>query len=115
MKLYDEHTNDEIVAELGRRLQQLRIASELTQAELAARAGVTRSTVQRIERGDSVQLDSLVRLLRPLRRIDALDVLLPEATRSPIAEVEGRGPGRKRVRASTADSTAGDVWTWGEE
>lgn len=118
MMLFDQQTDAETTAELGRRLARLRINADLTQAQLAERAGVTRSTVQRFERGGSIQLESLIKLLRPLGRIDALAALLPEEIRSPIAEFEGRGKERKRVRArrggvATSDDAA--TWSWGDE
>lgn len=120
MKLDGQLLDGEITAELGRRLARLRISAELTQAQLAERAGVTRSTVQRFERGDSIQLESLIKLLRPLGRLAALDPLLPEEIRSPIAEFEGRGKQRKRVRPrrANADGATGagvSTWTWDDE
>lgn len=91
---------------MGRRHKELRISAGLTQSELAERAGVTRSTVQRFERGDSIQFDSFVRLMRALGRIEALDLVLSERVRSPIAELEAQGRRRQRVRRR-ADADAG--------
>ncbi len=54
---------------VGDRLRAARIQANLTQEDLAHRAGVSRNVVQRIERGDpeAPRLSSLWRLARELR------------------------------------------------
>lgn len=117
----DDHISDAaIVAELGRRLAAHRVARSLTQAEFADRAGVARSTVQRIERGESIQLASFVKILRALGRVDALDAVLAPNVRSPLADLERDRSRRKRVRhGSGGQRPGGDAgtapWTWGDE
>jgi len=115
--LINQINDDDALAELGRRVVAHRIARNLTQGELADLAGVGRSTVQRIEGGDSIQLSSFVKLLRALDRLDALDAVLSPDVRSPLAELERERTRRRRVRhkrgaEETAETTA---WTWGEE
>lgn len=94
----DATTDFGVLAELGRRVALHRIARDMTQAQFADQAGVARSTVQRIERGDSIQLSSFVKILRVLDRLDALDAVLVPEIRSPIAELERQRARRKRVR-----------------
>lgn len=96
--LLRESTDPEVVAELGRRVAEHRVALDLTQTQLADAAGVARSTVQRIEGGESIQLVSLVKLLRALGRLDGLDALLMPDTYSPIAALEQQRGRRQRVR-----------------
>src|ERR1700712_867085 len=112
---YDELTDDAVVAELGRRVAAQRIAAGLRQDDFAKRAGVARSTVQRIEGGESVQLSSLVKLLRALDRLQALDTVLEAELPSPLAELQRERSRRKRVRrapgAESRDAAPG--WTWG--
>jgi len=113
--------DDAIVVELGRRIALHRVGLNLTQGELADRAGVARSTVQRIERGDSIQLSSLVKLLRAVDRVDALDALLAAQLRSPVAELRRQRERRQRVRHRRRDqgeppsTSDGGTWTWGDE
>lgn len=114
-------SDDAIVAELGRRIALHREGLNLTQGEFADRAGVGRSTVQRIERGDSIQLSSLVKLLRAVGRVDALDAVLAAELRSPVAELQRQRERRQRVRHRHGDSeqpppaSEGPAWTWGDE
>jgi len=118
----DHISHEGSVAELGRRVAAHRSARNLTQGELADRAGVARSTVQRIEGGESIQLASFVKLLRALDRLDALDAVLAPEIRSPLADLERERvrARRRRVRHKRGDRGAppadaeGAPWTWGD-
>lgn len=50
-------------AEFGERIRTLRRNKGLRQDELADRIGVTRMTISRLERGESVSVDTAVRAL----------------------------------------------------
>lgn len=110
MKISRELNDDAVLAELGERLAHRRIQQGLTQATLSRQAGVSRSTVDRLERGHSVQLNNLVRVLRALGLLDSLDVLLPPATPTPMELLEREG---KRKRAPRRKASGGK-WTWGD-
>jgi|SRR5580692_2894513 transcriptional regulator with XRE-family HTH domain len=115
----DELTTDAaVLAELGRRLARHRLERNWTQAELAANAGIGQATVQRAERGESVQMTSMIKLLRTLELLGGLDVALPESIDLPIAQLEraqrklrGRASGRRRRRTESSEQP----WRWGEE
>jgi transcriptional regulator with XRE-family HTH domain len=117
---FDYTTDAAVLAELGRRLERHRLERNWTQAVLAAEAGVGQATVQRAERGESVQMTSMIKLLRALGLLAALDVAIPESIDLPIAQLErdqrkrrrrasGRGRGRKRAEPDE------QPWRWGEE
>ncbi|MBF6619563.1 MAG: helix-turn-helix transcriptional regulator [Patulibacter sp.] len=91
-------TDDAILASLGERLAHARLRRDLTQLELAAEAGVGKTTVERIEGGKSVTLANFVRVLRALDLVEELLRIVPEATLRP-AELAQRS-GRERRRAS---------------
>jgi transcriptional regulator with XRE-family HTH domain len=113
---YDQLLTDSAVAEeLGARLERARLAQNLSQEELAERAGLGRATLQRLERGDAVQLGSLLKVLRVLGLLDALEALVPEEVRSPLADLDRRGrPARQRAtgRRARADAPAPPAWRW---
>ncbi len=119
----DELTTDAaVLAELGRRLERHRLARNWTQAETAAAAGIGQATVQRAERGDSVQMTSMIRLLRTLGLLGALDIAVPESIELPIAQLEReqrrtrrRARGRRGRPSTRPVGPAERSWTWGEE
>ncbi len=77
----------EVCHQLGQRLRAQRLALLLTQAELAARAGVSTGTVRTLEATGLISADSLVRLALVLGQADALQNLFELPVQS-IAQME---------------------------
>lgn len=118
MHLDELLTPSAVLDELGNRLARHRLARNWTQAEMAARAGVGQATVQRAERGQSVQMTSMIKVLRTLGLLGGLDVAVPESIRLPIAELERerhKQRQRARRRADTPHESPEKPWTWGDE
>jgi transcriptional regulator with XRE-family HTH domain len=116
---FDELMTDAaVLAELGRRLAQHRLERNWTQADVAAAAGLGQATVQRVERGESVQMSSMIKLLRTLELLGAVDAAVPESITLPIAQLE-REQRRTRRRASGGrgpNAPPPDTrWRWGDE
>lgn len=87
-------TDREILERLGSRFRALRKARRLTQQEAAERAGLARSTVSELERGENSTLDTVIRLLRVYGSLDALDGFIPEPEISPMARLRERDRSR---------------------
>jgi transcriptional regulator with XRE-family HTH domain len=113
-----ESTNSDrvVLAELGRRLARSRLERNLTQEQLGREAGVSRATVERLEGGEPVKSTSLIRVLRSLGRLDALDRLIPEPLPSPVERLKLQGRRRRRARGrdEMKPGKAGP-WRWGDE
>lgn len=99
-------TTAEILIEIGRRLKRYRLQQNRTVASVARDAGIGVRTLERAESGERPTLETVVRILRALGRLDALDAFLPAPLASPIqlAELGGRerqraGTPRKRARS----------------
>lgn len=99
------------------RLGRLRLDRNLTQAELARQAGVSKSTVERLESGEvAVQLSGFLRVCRVLGLIDRLDTFVPEPVPSPMAQLKLRGKVRRRASGTrVSNRVAEEPWTWGEK
>jgi transcriptional regulator with XRE-family HTH domain len=113
--IIQEHlTDDAVLKETGSRIQQLRVNRGFTQVQLAEQAGVSSSTVVRLEAGNSVQTASCIRILRVLGLLPKLDLLVPEQQLRPMELLRGKTERRRASRSSpeTADST---LWKWGDE
>ena len=113
MRFSDLHTPDALLEELGRRIERLRLARNLSQEALADKAGIGRATMQRIERGKPVKTTALIKVLGALDRLDILDAALPERVQSPLAELERQRTAERR-RASARGASADEQWTWSE-
>lgn len=97
-RIHARTRTSEALEEIGRRLRAVRLAQNLTVEEVAERAGIGPRTVLRIEGGEGSRLDNLVKLLRGLGKITALEAFLPEPVVSPADLV--RRAGKPRQRAS---------------
>ena len=115
MKIGAQNTDEVVLAELGERLARTRLERNITQQELATEAGVSKSTVERVEVGAGAKLSNLIRILRVLGLLDRLDTLVPEPLPSPIERLKLEGRRRRRAApAARAEDMPSTTWTWGE-
>lgn len=120
MRLTQELTDEAILKELGTRLERRRVDANLTQAELAEEAGISKRTLERIEAGDSTDFTMLIRVLRALKLLEGLETLIPDLPQSPITLLKARGRERKRARhprgrrGAAATPKPASPWKWGE-
>ncbi len=115
MKISPELTDETVLLELGGRLAQRRLDLQLTQAVVAEQAGISKRTLERVESGASVQLASLIRLLRVLDDLSGLDQLLPEAGPGPMDLLRRKGKPRQRAPRRSAREKRDEPWTWGDD
>lgn len=96
-------TTDELALELGKQIRALRIFDEISQEELARLASVSIGTVANIENGKGGSLSTLIKILRPLGRIDWLFQLDNATSRGPSPlEVVAAERRRSRIRQRAA-------------
>jgi putative transcriptional regulator len=86
-----------ILAELGERLRKNRINKQISQEELAIKAGVSRLMIHRIENGGNFNMLNLVRILRVLGLLDQLNLFLPDPGISPLLIAKTISKERKRA------------------
>lgn len=115
MKITSSTPETGMLGELGERAKQFRVGLNLTQVELARHAGVSPRTIERLEAGNSIQLENLVRVLRALRLSDNLDQLIPEASVRPIQLAESKTETRRRSYKRRSATTGQHSWVWGDK
>ncbi|GAB3492789.1 hypothetical protein GCM10027399_11880 [Curvibacter fontanus] len=98
-------TAEEFEVELGEQLRAARLRRNLTQEELATRAGVSRTAVRALERGSGSTVQTLVRVLKALGMQDWLKSLQPEVTVSPLQMLRSSKP-RQRARSPRRTASA---------
>lgn len=116
MRISESITDGAVLGELGSRLRETRLQRNLTQAWLAAEAGVSTPTLAKLESGRPVQLATLVRVLRALGMLNGLELAVPEPQTSPIEQLR-RHRGRRRRASSGGAGTPPPrkPWRWGDE
>jgi putative transcriptional regulator len=107
-------TSEQIGQALSRQLENIRLTRNMTQAQLASEAGVTRKTISRLEKGLDVSLNTFIRVLMALGLQSHLQNLLPDPTIRPIERVNRGGVERKRARPTRAEHED-TPWSWGDE
>ena len=100
MKFDVTMTEDEALCEAGRRLSRIRLSRNISQAELAQRAGISKRSLERLERGTSgLRLDLFLAVCGALGLMAGFETLLPEIQLSPQDILEKRTlPKRARKR-----------------
>jgi transcriptional regulator with XRE-family HTH domain len=106
---FSTYSSQAILEALFDRLEEIRLSRNISQADLAAEAGVSRSTITRLARGENISVDSFVRILQALGLTDNLAALLPDPRIRPVERV--RLAGSERIRASSRRKPATN-WTW---
>lgn len=107
-------TDKAVLEEIGHKLARRRIESGLTQSALASQAGVGRSTVERLEAGQSTQMSSFIRILRTLGLLQQFVGIVPEPGLSPMALLKGKRKTRQRASKKTQPSASSE-WTWSDD
>jgi transcriptional regulator with XRE-family HTH domain len=116
MKMDKQASDEAILRELGERLARIRLARNLTQAQLAQQAGVSKRTVERLESGSvATQLSGFIRVCRMLDIIERFDMLVPEPLPSPLEQLRLGGRQRRRASAARTKKTSDKNWEWGDE
>ena len=108
-------SDDAILAEIGTRLGRYRLDRQITQAQLARQAGVSKRTVERIEAGASAQLSSLLRILRVLDLLPNLNHAIPEVVPRPLDLLARKGKIRQRASRTRARKPVDKPWSWDDD
>ena len=116
MKITKQATDQAVLSELGGRLAQVRLERNLTQAQLAEQAGVSKRTVERLESGSvATQMSGFIRVCRVLDLLDRFDLLVTEPGPSPVEQLKLRGRKRQRASAKRKTKISPKKWQWGDE
>ncbi len=108
-------TDEAILAEIGDRLARYRIDQQVTQADLAEQAGVSKRTVERVEAGASVQFSTVIRILRILDLLQGLDRMISEPSPRPMDLLKQKGKVRQRASSGNRSDKSPKKWSWGDE
>ncbi|MCP3852347.1 MAG: helix-turn-helix transcriptional regulator [Gammaproteobacteria bacterium] len=98
-------TDSAIAKEVGQRIEQLRLESNITQEHIANELGITIKTYRRAINGQS-KFEYIIGILRIIEHLDLVENFIPQTPFSPIELVKLKG--KKRQRASGQDNANED-------
>ena len=96
-------TDKALVAYIGTFVKHHRLEQNKTQDDLAHAAGISRSTLSLLERGETVTLATLIQVLRVLDQLHVMEVFSVQKTVSPLllAKMEKEARQRARITGKT--------------
>ncbi len=109
MKSSSQFEND-----LCQQLEQIRLARNVTQQQLADKAGVSRGTIIRMEKGSGCTLNTFIRVLSALSLGEHLEELLPATALRPVDRVRRSEKPRRRARPDAMKHREAS-WQWADE
>ena len=105
--IISEMTARAISEEVGQRVKAARLNENLTQQELAQKAGISRTAVVYVEKGKA-KLETFISVLIALDMTKQLELFMPVQTVSPIQFSKMKGKQRKRASGKSSDQKSLD-------
>jgi transcriptional regulator with XRE-family HTH domain len=87
-----------------------RLEQNITQENLTKSAGISRSTLSLLERGESVTIASFIQVLRVLGQLQIFDSFLVTEIQSPLALAKIEKQKRKRASKNDPNLTQENNW-----
>lgn len=97
---------------IGGFVRHHRMEQNRTQDELSAAAGISRSTLSLLERGETVTVATLIQVLRVLDQLQVLSVFEIKETLSPLALVKLQKEKRQRARGKSKQKKSEEETDW---
>ena len=104
----------QIETALCSRLEKIRLSRNITQPQLATKAGVSTRTIRRMENGEGISLNTFIRILTAMGLQNDLQEILPDPAIQPINLIKNKNDDRKRARPYNP-AKQNKQWTWGDE
>lgn len=99
-KNWDSMSDKALSEHIGAFIKHHRMDQNKTQDMLANAAGISRSTLSLLERGETVTLATLIQVLRVLDQLNVMEVFSVQQTISPLALAKMEKEKRKRASGS---------------
>ncbi len=103
-------TDKALMETIGSFVQHHRLRQNRSQSEVAEAAGISRSTLSLLERGEKIMLGSLIQVLRVLDLLHIMEVFKVSQEISPIEYARLQKKKRKRARGKSETSTESLGW-----
>lgn len=111
-KIWASMSDRALAEHIGAFVRHHRMEQNRTQDELAAAAGISRSTISLLERGETVTVTTLIQILRMLDQLQVLSAFEIKETLSPLALAKLQKEKRQRARGSSKKNEQGKETYW---
>jgi len=103
--------SDRALAEnIGAFVKHHRLEQNKTQDNVAHAAGISRSTLSLLERGETVTLATLIRVLRVLDQLQVMEAFVVQESISPLVMAKLEQGKRKRARGGQVSNPEKSEW-----
>lgn len=112
-KAYNEWysmSDQALATHIGAFIKHHRLEQNKTQDVLSHEAGISRSTLSLLERGESVNLATLIQVLRVLNQLQVMDAFQVHQQISPLALAKAALEKRKRARNDMSKGPEKSDW-----
>lgn len=103
-------SDKEIAGILCERIKRKRLNHNITQKDLAAKAGLHKNTISKYERGNDITIVTLIQILRALDELDFIDKFIPDQEVSPIELLKLKGKERNRASGNINFKSMESEW-----
>ena len=100
-KNWDSMNDNALAEQIGTFIKQHRMEQNKTQDVLANAAGISRSTLSLLERGETVTLATLIQVLRVLDQLHVMEIFTVQQIMSPLMLAKMEKDKRKRASGKT--------------
>lgn len=114
MKITRYSSTDEVLKEVGSRIKAIRVATPLTQKEMADLTNLSQRTISNLENGKDVSFSTLIEVSRVLGQLQSLELAVPDQGIRP-SQIVKMGKPRERATKKRKPSKVTDTWKWGDE
>ena len=101
---WDSMSDKALAEQIGAFVKHHRMEQNKTQEALASDAGISRSTLSLLERGETVTLATLIQVLRVLDQLKVMEAFVVQQFISPLALARLEMNKRKRASSKKIDS-----------
>ena len=103
-------SDDALTKQVGAFIKHHRLEQNKTQDLVAEAAGISRSTLSLLERGEVVTLATLIQVLRVLDQLQVMEVFEIQQSISPLALAKAEKQNRKRARNMNTKNAEESNW-----
>ena len=109
---WEAMSDKSIMETIGRFIQTHRLNQNKSQNQVAEMAGISRSTLSLLERGEKVRIDSLIQVLRVLGLLYIMDVFKVQDQISPIEYAKLKKKKRKHASPRKIENSKTEDLGW---